>query len=192
MANTVPVLTTWNVTSTLARTTFASQQGEIECFVMNHWIQSTCLVALATRQWLCFSLVLGPGEYDTTEGKFRTLRTSSCWAHPVSGGWDTDTNPAFTDSGTSSCCGQLNPPLFTIQRNLEANQQTSLKWNSHNDSWISRALVGNWDGVGSIGYKLIAFLTYWILGDMEGYSSAPDAQQPCPKEEQQRSTHKNG
>lgn len=57
--------------------------------------QSTCLVTLATRQWLCFSLVLGPGEYDTTEGKFRALRISSCWAHLVSGGWDADTRPYF-------------------------------------------------------------------------------------------------
>lgn len=118
MANTVLVLSTCDLTSALAKTTSASQQGEIEHFVKNHQIQSTCLVALATRQWLCFPLVLGLGEYDTTEGKFTV---SCCWVHPVSVGWDADTDHAFIVTGACSCCGQLGSSLFTNPEKCRGN-----------------------------------------------------------------------
>lgn len=99
---------------------------------------------------------------------------------------------AFTDTGTSSFfSGKLNPPLFTHPEKFRGNSTELVKLSSHNDSWISKALVGNWDGWGFGGYKLTAFITYWILGDMEGYSSASESQQPCSNGEQQRSAHKN-
>lgn len=121
MENAVPVLTTWNLASALARTTFPPKQGEIEHFAMNRWIQSTCLFALEKRQRLCFPLLPRPGEYDTTEGKFRVLRTDFCWVLSVIGGWDVDTDPAFTDTGSSSCCGQLSPSLFTHPEGFRGN-----------------------------------------------------------------------
>lgn len=122
MENPVPVLSTCNLTSALARTTSASQHREIKHFVMNHQIQSTCLVALATRQWLCFPLVPGLAEYDTTEGKFRAPQTGSCCSfHPVSVGWDADTDHAFTDTGACSCCGQLGSSLFTNPEKCRGN-----------------------------------------------------------------------
>lgn len=38
--------------------------------------------------------------------------------------------------------------------------------------------------VGAGRYKLIAFLTYCILKDVEGDSSAPEAQKPLPEGKQ--------
>ena len=73
---------------------------------------------------------------------------------------------AFTDTGASSFSGQLNLPLFTQPEKFRGNSTELLKLSRHNDSWISKALVGNLGGLGFGGYKLIAFLTYWILGHM--------------------------